>query len=184
LDPFGWFSETNLEKEFVLEHNKNIRCSFSTRKNWRYIGVWECSPERERLHFHGIFYIPEGTVPGEILPFRDYDTRSGKMRVTWQSLYFNERFGRSDFEEIKSKNRIGEALAYLMKYLEKSGERIVYSKGLPQYFISDISEEDVVCRVGVEDRKLLLYDDFCCYDDGKAMGKVTKDVIRKLRKSN
>jgi len=106
------------------------------------------------------------------------------MRVTWQSLYFNERFGRSDFEEIKSKNRIGEALAYLMKYLEKSGERIVYSKGLPQYFISDISEEDVVCRVGVEDRKLLLYDDFYCYDDGKAMGKVTKDVIRKLRKSN
>jgi len=25
LDPFGWFSETSFEKEFALEHNKNIR---------------------------------------------------------------------------------------------------------------------------------------------------------------
>ena len=29
----------------------------------------------------------------------------------------------------------------LMKYLEKTGERIVYSKGLPQFFISDIMDE-------------------------------------------
>ena len=38
--------------------------------------------------------------------------------------------------------RLGNALAYLMKYIEKTGEKIVYSKGLPQYFISDIMDEE------------------------------------------
>ena len=36
------------------------------------MGVWERSPKKQRLHFHGIFYIPEGSIPGELLPFKDY----------------------------------------------------------------------------------------------------------------
>lgn len=31
----------------------------STRKGWKYIGVWERSQEKQRLHFHGLFSIPE-----------------------------------------------------------------------------------------------------------------------------
>ena len=27
------------------------------RKGWKYVGVWERSPEKQRLHFHGLFYI-------------------------------------------------------------------------------------------------------------------------------
>lgn len=77
--------------------------------------------------------------------------------------------------------RKGEALAYLMKYLEKSGEKIVYSKGLPQYFISDILEEDVVTTMGLEDKKLLLFDDFNCFDEGVYVGVVSPDVINKTR---
>lgn len=46
----------------------------------------------------------------------------------------------------------GEAIAYLTKYMEKSGEKIVYSKGLPQFFISDVMENDVVCPIGQEDK--------------------------------
>ena len=108
--------------------------SFASRRKWKYMGVWERSPKKQRLHFHGIFYIPEGSIPGELLPFKDYSFSTHRMQVTWQSLYFNEHFGRSDFERIEDKYRMGEALAYLMKYLEKTGERIVYSKGLPQFF--------------------------------------------------
>ncbi len=58
-----------------------------------------------------------------------------------------------------------EAMAYLMKYLEKTGEKIIYSKGLPQYFISDILDDDVVCTIGQEEKKLLLFDDFTCRDE-------------------
>ena len=74
-------------------------------------------------------------------------------------------------------------MAYLMKYLEKTGEKIVYSKGLPQYFISDILEDDVVCPYGREDAKLLLFDDFSCWDEGVYVGQVGKETIAQLRKA-
>ena len=155
------------------------------RKGWKYMGVWERAPNTNRLHFHGLFNIPPKSMPGEIIEVSDYDTRSHKMRTTYQSSYFNERFGRSDFNEIdENENRLGNALAYLMKYMEKTGEKIVYSKNLPQYFISDIMDDDIVCTIGQEDKKLLLFDDFKCWDEGCLMGKVSPEVISQMRKSN
>ena len=101
-----------------------------------------------------------------------------------QNTYFNDRFGRSDFVDIATIEDLGNELAYLMKYIEKSGEKIVYSKGLYQYFISDIMDEDIVCTIGQEDKKLLLFDDFNCWDEGVLMGRVSEEVIEQLRKSN
>lgn len=156
------------------------------RKGWKYMGVWERAPKTNRLHFHGLFNIPDNAMPiGGLIGVKDYDTRSHKMRETVQSLYINERFGRSDFEKIDPlEMRLGNALAYLMKYLEKTNEKIVYSKGLPQYFISDIMDEDVVCTIGQEDKKLLLFDDFNCWDEGCLVGKVCPEVIAQMRTSN
>ena len=71
-----------------------------------------------------------------------------------------------------------------MKYIEKSGERIVYSKGTYAYFISDILDEDVICTIGQEDKKLLLFDDFSCFDEGCYMGKVSPETIKLMRKTN
>ena len=71
-----------------------------------------------------------------------------------------------------------------MKYIEKSGEKIVYSRGLPQYFISDIIEDDVVTTIGLEDKKLLLFDDFGCWDEGEYLGAVSEAAIKRMRKSN
>lgn len=109
--------------------------NFCRRKQWKYMGVWERSPEKQRLHFHGLFNIPDGQMAGELFEKRDYNFSLHNMRTTYQNTYFNERFGRSDFEYIDNKGRLGESLAYLMKYIEKTGEKIVCSKGLPQYFI-------------------------------------------------
>ena len=155
------------------------------RRKWKYMGVWERAPKTNRLHFHGLFNIPDNSMPGEIIEVRDYSTQFNKMQKTFQSSYFNERFGRSDFKEIdEQERRLGNALAYLMKYIEKTGEKIVYSKNLPQYFISDILDTDIVCPIGQEDKKLLLFDDFMCLDEGELMGKVSPEVIDKMRKSN
>ena len=158
--------------------------NFSKRKGWKYIGVWERSPEKQRLHFHGLFYIPDGTMPGMILDIEDYSFNTHKRQITHQNLYFEERFGRNDFEPIDDPSCLGDAIAYLMKYLEKTGEKIVYSKGLPQYFITDILEDDVVCTYGREDAKLLLFDDFSCWDEGVYVGQVSKETIAQLRKAN
>ena len=45
-------------------------------------------------------------------------------------------------------------------------------------------DDDVVTTVGLEDKKLLLFDDFACWDEGEYMGKVSQEVIKQLRKSN
>lgn len=181
---FTYDSSKHTEETFKKKLKTCFR-NFCFRNNWRYMGVWERAPESNRLHFHGLFNIPDNSMPGELKEVSDYDTRSHRMRTTIQSSYFNERFGRSDFEEIdENERRLGHALAYLMKYIEKTGEKIVYSKGLPQYFISDILDEDIVCTIGQEDKKLLLFDDFMCLDEGCFMGKVCPEVIEQMRKSN
>ena len=181
---------------FTYDDKKHTEASFKKgiktclrnlcyRKNWKYMGVWERAPKTNRLHFHGLFNIPPNSMPGILSIVKDYDTRSHKMQTSIQSSYFNERFGRSDFKEIdEQEKRLGNALAYLMKYIEKTGEKIVYSKGLPQYFISDIMDDDIVCTIGQEDKKLLLFDDFTCWDEGCLVGKVSPEVIAQMRKCN
>ena len=163
---------------------KKTLANFSTRKGWKYVGVWERSPKKQRLHFHGLFNIPNGSMPSLMIEVNDYNFNTHRRQITHQNTYFNDRFGRSDFETIKDKSTLGSAVAYIMKYLEKTGEKIVYSKGLPQYFISDIMDEDIICPFGMEDKKLLLYDDFRCWDEGVLMGNVSKSVIAQMRKSN
>ena len=79
---------------------------------------------------------------------------------------------------------LGEAMAYIMKYIEKSGARIVYSKNLPQFFLSDIMEEDIVCPYGEEEHKFILSDKFGCWDEGAYMGEVSSDTIAQMPKVN
>lgn len=179
---FTYNGQIHSEESFRKGLKTTLR-NFSTRRSWKYIGVWERSPEKHRLHFHGLFDIPGGTMPGILLEKNDYNFNTHRRQITHQNTYFNERFGRSDFEPIDDKSKLGSAVAYILKYIEKTGEKIVYSKGLPQFFISDVMDEDIVCLCGMEDKKLLLFDDFLCWDEGCLMGKVGKDVIKQMRKS-
>ena len=54
-----------------------------------------------------------------------------------------------------------------------------------KFLISDILEDDVVCTIGQENRKILLFDDFRCIDstNGKLLGTVSKELIDKLPKA-
>ena len=55
---------------------------------------------------------------------------------------------------------------------------------MPQFFISYIMEDDVVCTMSEEEKKLLLFDDFSCWAEGGYIGKVGKDVIAQMPKYN
>ena len=175
------YDDKKLNEEEFRKKLSNCFKKLSYRKGWKYIGVWERSPINKRLHFHGIFYIP--TMIGELIEQRDYSTKNHRMQTTYQNTYFLERFGRNDFEEINPQN-LSQSISYITKYIEKSEGRIVYSKNLPTYFISDILDDDIVCTIGQEDRKLLLFDDFLCIDEGVVMGKVSPEVISQMKKSN
>ena len=162
---------------------KNKLSLLAYRQGWKYMGVWERSPEKKRLHFHGLFNVPEGKMTGELKEITDYSTVSHCMQTIQCNTYFDERFGRNDFKELNP-TLLGESIGYLMKYIEKTGERIVYSKGLYQFFVSDIMEEDVVSTIGQEDKKLLLYDDFSCWNEGQYIGKVSNKTISEMKKCN
>lgn len=106
------------------------------------------------------------------------------MQTTTQNTHFLNMFGRNDFQQINTQNEVQQSLRYLMKYIEKSGGKLVYGGKLPTYFISDIDENDIVCPCGIDNRKRLLFDDFTCYRDGKSVGKVSPEVIEKMPKAN
>ena len=120
-------------------------------------------------------------MPGFMFEDNTYSFSEHKRQITLQNVYFKERFGRNDFEAIEDQTGLRKAMRYIMKYIEKSGERIVYSKGLPQFFISDIMDEDIICPIGMEDQKLLLFDDFNCWNEGCLMGQVSPEVIAQMR---
>ena len=178
------YSDRLHTEETFKKSLRNTLKHLVNRKGWKYIGVWERSPQKKRLHFHSVFHIPEGTLSGEMEEVNSYSFATHKRQITMQNSFFLKRFGRNDFEKITDENRVGDALSYLMKYIEKSGEKIVYSRGLPQFFISDVMDEDVACTMGEEQEKLVLHDDFGCWVEGEYMGKVCKETIAKMPKAN
>lgn len=188
-DSFNYFVTLTYDSAIHTEESfkkglKTCLHNLCKRKGWKYMGVWERSPQKQRLHFHGIFYIPEGKMPGQMIDVNDYNFKSRRRRITHQNTYFNERFGRSDFEEIVDNGVLGEAMAYIMKYIEKSGERIVYSGGLPQFFVSDIMDGDIVCQYGENENKFILSDKFGCWDEGEYRGQVCGEMIAQMPKMN
>ena len=175
------------EKLDEVQFKKKLRNTLKhavNRNGWKYIGVFERSPDKERLHFHGIFYIPENAMIGEIVEVKDYSTKQHKMQTTFQNTHFLKEFGRNDFKPIEIPNDITQTVIYLLKYIEKSGERLIYGGKLPTYFKSDILDDDVVCPYGVDDKKLILSDSFECIDEGVLMGKVSREVIEQMPKCN
>lgn len=156
--------------------------NFSSRKGWRYMGVWERGKKTNRLHFHGLFNIPEGTLSGKLEVIEDYNYKRHTLRSVTQNTFILDRFGRNEFEELDNGPLFGHALAYIMKYLEKTGERIMYSRGLYQYFKSDIDGGEVVAMTGRFGQKLVLFDRFNCYSDGVCLGQVSPAVIMQLEK--
>ena len=180
---FTFSDKLHTEESF----RKSLRNTFKhlvARRGWKHIGVWERGEENGRLHFHGIFYIPPGGMVGEIVETKDYSTKDHRMQTAHQNTYFLERYGRNDFQALGSPEEVQHSLGYLMKYIEKSGERLIYGGKLPTYFESDVLDEDILAPYGIDDRKAILADDFTCMMDGEVIGKVSPEVIAKMPKVN
>lgn len=166
---------------FFLSHK-------ATRDNWKYIGVWERSPEKNRLHFHCLLKADRETIPGDFIKKRIWSSKVKRMRSVLENVYLRERFGVNDFSSIDYEDgeEYNDCISYLLKYIEKSGERIVYSRGLYQFFVANIDTDNDVLSVrhspGI---RLVLYDDFKAYnEDGELVGTCSKETLQKLKKTN
>ncbi len=179
---FTYDSEKHTEETFKAKLCNTLKHLVS-RKCWKYIGVWERSPDKQRLHFHGIFVIPDNAMIGTLEQVSDYSTKSHRKQMIFQNTHFLKYFGRNDFKKI-GKLEVVPSVLYLLKYIEKSGEKLVFGGKLPTYFVSDILDEDIVCGIGIDDKKALLFDDFTCIEDGLLMGEVSAKVIKQMPKAN
>lgn len=166
---FTYDDKKHTEESF-MKSLKNCLKHLVNRKGWKYIGVFERSPEKKRLHFHGIFHIPENAMIGTLFEKKDYSLKTNKMQITTQNTHFNEKFGRCDFEEIPHISVLKQSIKYLLKYIEKSGEKLIISKNVATYKVYDIMDDDIVCPIGQEQRKLLLFDNHACFVEGEYIG--------------
>ena len=158
--------------------------NFSSRYGWKYVGAWEEGGENGRIHFHALIRIPEGQMVGELYEVRDYDTRNHKMRTSYLNSYFTERFGRTDFQKI-NEHVLTDSVMYLVKYIEKSGKRLVFARGVLPFIEADILVEDIICTLGEDNPgKVILADDFLCIQDGEVLGRACPEIIDKMRKTN
>ena len=141
-----------------------------TRRGWRYMGVFEYSPKKRRLHFHALMNIPDGQMPGKIILKEDYSTKRGKKQKRRENSFFAKRFGVTDFASIgETEARRGGSVKYLTKYLEKSSERIVYSRDIPSEVEMTVHVCDIAAKYYDHDReRYVLFDDHLVlfnYDD-------------------
>ena len=180
---FTYADDKHTEETFKKKLQNALK-HLVARKGWKYIGVWERGGDTQRLHFHAIVHIPEDGMIGELIEVKDYSTKQHKMQKTLQNTHFQKHFGRNDFEPICAPINLSQSVLYMLKYIEKSGERLVYGGKLPAYIVSDIVDDDILCGFGVDERKILLFDDFNCIVDGEVIGKATPEVLEQMLKSN
>ena len=183
---FTYDSEKMDEQEFrkkILYFLNNK----ATRDNWKYIGVFERGSKTERLHLHCLLKADQDTIPGDFVSKRKWNSKVKMLKTVKENDYILDRFGQNDFSPIDyedpadCKGRID----YLLKYIEKSGEKLIYSRGLFQFLVSNIDDEDVAFTRYQPCVKLVLFDDFKCYNEfGCLVGVCSEETFQKLRRSN
>jgi len=106
---FTYSDELHTEESFCKKLSNTLK-HLVARTGWKYVGVWERGNDTNRLHFHGIFYIPDSKMIGKLEEVKDYDTRNHRMQTTYQNTHFLKQFGRNDFKDIATQDDISEAL--------------------------------------------------------------------------
>ena len=152
------------EEDFRAKLRKCLS-NLHTRRGWRYMGVFERAPKTGRLHLHALMYIPEGEMVGIIYERRDYSTRLHRMQVSHPNTFFEKTFGRSDFSAVSlSAMKYGNVMNYILKYLEKTNERIIYSRGIPTEFVRIVGDDEIAAEFFDFCVKYVLYDDIIDYE--------------------
>lgn len=159
LNGFNYFvtftySDEKLTAEKFYNKLRSYLKNKVRRNGWKYYGVWEGINGEKRLHFHALMYIPQGTMPCELVQEKSYNTSRKRMVETTSNTEFNEKFGRSDVEEIIMPLK-DLAYRYVLKYLDKGG-KAMSSRNCPENIRGWINEDDILCEMeGFENRYLM-----------------------------
>ena len=154
------YDDKKMDEDTFRRKLRKCLSNLHSRRKWRYMGVFENGEENGRLHFHALMYIPEDAMIGEIVEKQDYSTKDHKMQITHANTFFAETFGRNDFEDLSQNEiRYGRTLEYLTKYLQKTNERIIYSRGVPSVICKEIDDLDIATEMFDFGLKYVFFDD-------------------------
>ena len=144
-----------------------------TRRGWKYMGVFEEGGENGTLHFHALLYVPENEMIGRIVERNEYSLKRRKRYTRYGNTFFDENFGMSDFQELNPiLLKRGGTIKYLIKYIVKTGEKIVYSRGIPAEICKEIADSDIAGTFLDFVTKYVLFDDVIDWErDIKDYGK-------------
>lgn len=170
-------TEEKFEKKFLYCLQR-----LGNRQGWKYLGVWERGKATNRLHFHALLKVPEGAMPGEFKILKDYNFKEHDSREVVQNSFFLQKFGRNEFSKLSSqKIEYSRTLTYLLKYISKTDVKIVSSRGIPMYYEVTVPGSDVICKTGKENKKVVLKDDFACFnEEGEYLGAFGEDTKARL----
>lgn len=142
---------------------RKLRKCFSnlhTRRGWRIMGGFERAPETGRLHFHGVIYVPNGEMLGEITEKTDYSTAQKQMQTRNENSFFEKNFGRNDFEELgQMELQYSNTIDYILKYISKTNEKLYYSRGIPTEICIRLDKREIVTEFTDFVQKFVLFDD-------------------------
>ena len=155
------YDESMHSESSFLKKIKRKLSNLHTRKGWTYMGVFERSSSG-RLHFHGLFNIPENSMIGELIEVSDYSTEHHKKQTRNENNIFKKQFGINDFKSLGNEDLTkGNVLNYILKYIGKTGESIYYSRGIKTFIYIKLNDrKDFITKIinGMATR-YVLFDD-------------------------
>ena len=154
------YDDAKQSEESFRARLKKCLSNLSTRRGWRCMGVFERAPETRRLHFHCLLYVPEGQMLGFTCEEEYYSTKHKRKMRAFQNSFFFETFGRNDLQRIDTnKFSVRKCVGYITKYLEKTGENIMYSRGIPTELLVEVPKDDIANEFFDFVEKFAVYDD-------------------------
>ena len=165
LNPWSYFVTITYDGKKMTEEEFRQSCkrtfnNFHTRRGWKYMGVFERGEENDRLHFHALVYVPEGQMPGKMKPVKRYSEREKRMKVMLENSFFREAYGINTFDVIQKETfGNGKLINYILKYILKDGEKIIYARGVPTELEQLVGDERIAAEMIDFVTKFVLYDE-------------------------
>lgn len=154
------YDESKMDADIFRASLRKCFSNLHSRHGWKYMGVFELGEEGERLHFHALVYVPDGEMIGSLKSVKRYSTKRHQWDEHLENSFFNGRFGISTFDPISRKDvKSGAVVNYVIKYLLKSGERVIYSRAIPTELVAMVQDEQIAAKIFDFVGKFVLFDD-------------------------
>lgn len=165
----AWITITYSNEKFKSEDEfcQTLKTFFKNkaapdRGHWLVMGKFEHGEIRGRLHFHGFFYIPQGTGSRELVNQSKYSDKDGMWHNYKADKELLEKFGDNEYEDItdatqKDIHAMAKYTDKMTRYMDKGG-KVFYSRHIPMDFELDVLGKEIFTKfTSIHKRGIMRY---------------------------